>query len=135
MFDACLHLHTAERRLDVQEMDQTSHLFFFFFNYWKAYGCSRDGVTCSFFSFFYWKAYGCSRDWVTCSKNKSFVSISRSIWIHKFLILVEIFFLFQSPSNEQLHAKSKFTIIILNLVTNYVEWLHIMLTNHLNPKV
>ena len=31
MFDACLHLHTAERRLDVQEMDQTSHLFFFFF--------------------------------------------------------------------------------------------------------
>ena len=30
MFDACLHLHTAERRLDVQEMDQTSHLFFFF---------------------------------------------------------------------------------------------------------
>jgi hypothetical protein len=31
MFDACLHLHTAERRLDVQEMDQTSHLFFFLF--------------------------------------------------------------------------------------------------------
>ena len=31
MFDTCLHLHTAERLMDVEEMDQTSHLFFFFF--------------------------------------------------------------------------------------------------------